>query len=59
MRNVNLAWNTDVPDAQIIKALKDMFTQLRGKPVVMTIGQGVAVNGLPQGHIYVETPNSN
>ena len=58
MRTVTLAWNTEIPDAQMVKALQGMFTTLRGKPVVMTVGKGVAVNGLPLGHIYVETPTN-
>lgn len=54
MRRVNIAWTTEIPDQQIIEAINQMFTRLRGKPVTMLVGQGQHINGLPEGNIYVE-----
>lgn len=55
MRRVSLAWNIELDERQVINAIQAMFTALRGKPVVMTVGKGLHINGLPEGNIYVET----
>lgn len=54
MRRVNLAWNTEIPDQTIINAIQAMFTALRGKPVTLTVGKGLHINGLPEGNIYID-----
>lgn len=49
MRHVSIAFDHDVPEYLVIEAIKKTLS-----PRNIIVGQGILVNGLPEGNIYVE-----